>query len=274
MAKCGLVETRKGKTLPACKETLFTEKGKLRCSVHCRGKLRGERAGKLCVNHHRKGKRGCRMHGGNAKVGLASPQLKTGEYSRYLQVLSPSMLERFKGAQSNRDYLSLTPDIHMIQSRIELLVERAETTNETGQAWNDARAAFDAFIKANEEKNKAGTMTALAALNKAIQSGTAEYNAWSEVCDLWTRLQRLVESERKRALECGELLQMSIVLGILRSVAGLVRENVTDEIALTNITTGLRRITGGSVNSLDQTRRSGNGKSAAGNSALVASPRK
>src|SRR5262245_61761411 len=129
MPKCGLVENYKGKLLPPCTVELDSQE---RCAKHCRANLRGERKGKLCTNRHRKGKRGCRMHGGNAKVGLASPNLKTGQYSRYLGALNKERRERFEQVRSNPDYLSLAPDIYMVQLRIDELVGKA-TSGESGQ---------------------------------------------------------------------------------------------------------------------------------------------
>src|SRR5215510_2146434 len=145
MRICGLTEKRRGRLLPACKEKL-DNRGK--CSVHCRAKLRGDRTGKYCVNRHVRGRRGCRMHGGNTPAGLGSKKLKTGEYSRYLPVLRPDMKKRFENAMRQSDILSLLPDICLLDARIEdNLSSEAGARLELQQVLTDMNVAIDSGDK-------------------------------------------------------------------------------------------------------------------------------
>jgi hypothetical protein len=251
--KCGLVEKRAKKTLPPCESELV----KGICSVHCRARLRGERKGKLCVNHHLKGRKGCRMHLGKRSVGMAHHNYQSGEFSRYIQVLDPQTAERYKAMQSSPDYLSLSPDIYAAQMRIDEVLARART-GETGTSWKKARESFNAFLTAQEAKNRPASVAALAELRAALDAGNKEREAWDEVGVLWTRLQRLVESQRRRAIEHGELVALAVVLTILRTSAESIRRHLFDadidttirDAILGHVSADLGRITGGAISGM------------------------
>lgn len=261
MSKCLVVENRKGKILPACKQELSGDKrATYQCPIHCRSKLRGERKGKLCSNRHIKGKHGCRMHGGKQHVGLASKKLKHGRYSRYLTTLkevSPEEAKLFEEIRSNPAFLSVAPDIYMMQTRIERLVFRAHSSGETGDRWRAAKKAFNDFMVAQEVKDRKASVTALGELSAALSAGVEEYDAWDEVKDLWKMMKPMMETERRRELEFSEVVQTTFVLHILKNLADSVKRNVTDQKALEAITLDIARCTGGAIRSVSLTRTNG-----------------
>lgn len=271
--KCGLTERRAKKTLPPCSHELE----KTYCPVHCRARNKSCRKcerrftkderdleacpecgyQRRCVNHHLKGRRGCRMHLGKRHVGMAHHKFKTGERSRYMQVLSDEQLERYRQMQDAPDYLSLSPDIYAVQ----LLIEETFTRTRAGEsesAWRRAREAFNQFMDAQEKKNREASMSALMELRSALDAGNGRMDALVDLDRLWNRLQRLVESQRRRAIEHGELVQLSIIINMLRFSAECYRQRMKDANIdpitrgriLNEVSTDLDRLTGGAVSAL------------------------
>lgn len=238
--KCGLIKNYKGNLLPACKEEL-DKRGK--CPVHCRARLRGERAGKFCVNFHLKGKRGCRMHGGKTKTTLGNPNAKSLAYSRYLPVLSPSLKKRFENAMRQSDALSLMPDIYLLDARIETVLQRQN--GETSEAWAEALKAFDQFAGASEAKNKKGQVEALTMLGALLRRGSQEEGDWKEVRNLWDQRRRMVVDERRNRLE--HSVHKGIVFQLIEALVKSLERNVEDLNARERIGADIARFTGATV---------------------------
>lgn len=199
------------------------------------------------------------MHGGSkkAKIGLAAPNFKNGEYSRYIQVLDPKLAKRYKALEANPDYLSLSPDILAAQTRIDEVVLRARAGESAG-GWKKARQAFDDFMTAQESGQREAMVKSLTELRQILYAGDQEREAWEEVQKLWTKLQRLVESERRRAIEHGQLVALPVVLSILRTSADSFRrhiayaqlENAIRDTILGKVSIDLDRITGGAISGI------------------------
>ena len=207
-------------------------------------KAKSKRSQKQCKNNALKGKQVCRMHGGKSLAGIASPRLKTGEYSRYLTTLDGKLRDRFLEAQKNPDILSLSPDIYMLDARIEDVMSRV-LQGESGERWRVALTAFDEFASAQADKNREGALAALTKLSNLLRSGVADYTAWDEVKDLWKHRTRLVESERKRLIESRQMMAVDVMLVLASALAAAVKRHVTNADTLAAIQRDVDRSTAG-----------------------------
>lgn len=237
MAKCGL----QVKGQPKCPHQLDKEG---MCSVHCRAKTRHDGDGHPCKKRHIKGRKRCRKHGGASPAGIASPNLTTGEHSRYLTVLSGKMRERFEQVQKNPDLLSLSPDIYMLDARMEEVVARSGQ-GESGKLWRQAKQAFDEFATAQAAKDREGSIVALTKLGSYLRAGLADYQAWDEVKDLWRHRARLVESERKRLIESQQMMTIDVMLVLATALTSAVKRHVTNPDTLSAIQRDVDRSTAG-----------------------------
>src|SRR5690349_13713695 len=73
----------------------------------------------------------CRLHGGKTPSGIASPQYKTGRYSR---VLPTRLQSRYDAARTDAALLELRDDISLLDARLEDLLSRVDT-GESGVLW-------------------------------------------------------------------------------------------------------------------------------------------
>lgn len=247
--KCGIVENRKGKVLPACKVDLRDDKRPTyQCRIHCRAKLRGERKGRLCSNRHVTGKRGCRMHGGTKKVGLASPSGKTLKYSRYVTVLGPDAKKKFEEIMGQRNVLSLLPDIYMLDMQIDNWASRL--TNETGADWRDAAKYFDQFAAASDAKNKKGQVEALTMLGGVLRRGSERIADASSLVTLQNQRLKLISAERRHRLE--HSVHKGIVYQLIEALVKSLERNVEDVDAREKVGADIARFTGAAIITEDQ----------------------
>lgn len=173
----------------------------------------------------------CSLHGGKTPGGIASPQFKTGKYSKYL----PSrLLERYQVAAKDSDLLALREDIALIDARISDLLSRVDT-GESGALWSEARKAFEDFRVANATKNADKMRTALMDLDSALERGITDYRAWNEVGQAIEQRRKLVESERKRLVEMQQMITSEQAMSLVAALTASVKEHVTDSATLSAI---------------------------------------
>lgn len=185
----------------------------------------------------------CYMHGGKTPVGAAAPTFKTGRYSKYL----PNRLAaRYHEAQSDPYILNQQEEIALLDARIAELLTSVDEGG--GRAlWEQARKTFKDLRFAQTTQDTEGIVTALRTLDALINKGAAEGDTWAEVYDLVERRRRLVESERKRFVELGQMVTASQLMTMMGAISSLIREHVTDRDALRAISTGILALTGSGV---------------------------
>ncbi len=248
--KCGIVENRKGKILPACKIELVDDKRPTyQCRVHCRSKLRGERKGRLCSNRHVKGKRGCRMHGGTKKVGIAAPNKKTLKYSRYVNVLGPEAKAKFQEVMRQSNVLSLLPDIYMLDMQIETWAARL--TSESSADWREAMKAFEQFVAASDAKNKKGQVEALTILGAVLRRGSQRIADNDSLVSLQNQRLKLISAERRHRLE--HSVHKGVVYQLIDALQRSIERNVEDAVARERVGADIARFTGATVVTENQT---------------------
>ena len=193
---------------------------------------------KRCTRWAMKGTTVCYVHGGPTPRGIASPNFKTG---RYTKEIPDRLVEKYQESISDPDLLALSAEISLVDARLSDLLSRVDT-GESGALWKQAQAAFIDFRSANAAGDQDKMTSALSELNRILNLGVDDYKAWREVGDVIEQRRKLVESERKRRTEMESMItaerQMLLIAGIL----GVIRENVTDKTTLSNLSTGIRAL--------------------------------
>lgn len=180
------------------------------------------------------------MHGGHSLTGAAVGTFKTGRYSKYL----PARLnERYHQAESDPELLSLASEAALVDTRIAELLGRLDT-QETSATWVALGVAFDRFKDAQAAADPLESAIQLARIGEFISKGSTDTLAWAELQGLLETRRKLVESERKRYVEMGQVATLDQVYTLIGAIAGLVREHVHDRDALRAISAGLARLTG------------------------------
>ena len=180
----------------------------------------------------------CRMHGGKVPNGMMLPQTKTGRYSKYLPV---RLAGRYEEAQRDEDLLALREEVALVDARIADLLDRVDT-GESGDAWKQAEQALEEFRQALAEQNATKRKMAFAALSVAINNGRQDYDAWNEIHKLVDQRRRLVESERKRLEQMGQMVAVEQFMLLIAQIVDLLRRHVHDRDTLATLSAEINRL--------------------------------
>ncbi len=178
----------------------------------------------------------CRMHGGTSLAGLASPQFKTGRYSKHLP---ERLLERYQEAQDDTELLALREEIALVDARLADLLGRVDT-GESGAIWRKAQQLWTAYRKA-EGTDEAHDI--LMELGATIGEGVADYAAWDEVNAQLGRRRQLVESERKRQIELRQVITVENAMILIARIGESIKRHVHDRAALAAISADIVQLT-------------------------------
>ncbi len=187
-------------------------------------KAKSKRSGERCKRHATPGMTVCNIHGGKTPVGIASPNFRTGRYSKYLPV---KLAGRFEDMQHDSDLLNLQSEITLIDVLLSDNLERLQT-GESADFWDAAFRHTLAARRAYKDDRYADLEQALDELEALCDGRRLHFAAEREVREKIDLRRRLTESRRKHLIEAEQVLTteqaMLLVSGLLESV----RRNVTD----------------------------------------------
>ena len=198
--------------------------------------------GEPCGSWAIKGREFCRFHGGNVPVGFASPKFKTGKYSKFLP---DRLLEKYQVALKLKDPLKMMEEVALLDARLVEMVERIPTDEDRAN-WRRARTGLALLKTAIAVSDGKKIDEAVVMLDTAITAGVGEARAWDDVVEAIENKRRLVESERRRMVEMGEVLPIDKVILLMTAVADIVRRNVTEQRIVARIANELNAILEGS----------------------------
>lgn len=179
----------------------------------------------------------CRMHGGNALAGAASPTFKTGRYSKHLPA---RLMARYQEAQSDPALLALRDEVALIDTRLAELLGRVDT-GESARRWQEAQEAFEELRKARIRNDAKQFAAALDELERTLTSGN-DYGLWGEIANAVDLRKRLVESERKRLVEMQQMISSTQAMVLLTTVVDIIKTHVTDRNTLAAISAEFRKL--------------------------------
>lgn len=134
------------------------------------------------------------------------------------------MRDDYQTALSDPKLLDLKPEIAAVYARVQDLVKRVDS-GESGHLWQLLRAAYAALTAARDGDEQLAAITEIGAL---ITRGAADYAGWNEAMKEIDRKQRLVESERKRAVELHQMVTLDQLKPGLFAIIDFIRRNITD----------------------------------------------
>lgn len=197
--------------------------------MQCQAKAKS--TGKQCQRSAVNGKRVCTVHGGLTPGGVASPNFKTGRYSKYLP---DRLTSRYETAVNDPQLLELNHEIALIDSRLSDLLSRVDS-GETGQLWQGVAKAWQSY------RSKQDDETAVQ-LDTLIKKGHDDYQAWNEIQTVVEQRRRLVESERKRLVEAQQYVTAVQAMTMIGNVLAIIKDNVTDRKTLQAISQGINQL--------------------------------
>jgi len=191
--------------------------------MKCKGRSR--RTQLPCKKDARIGREFCELHGGNSRKGIASGQFKHGRYSKDLPT---RLLAEYDLTRNDPKLLELKDEIALIHSRAVDLIKRVDS-GESGHLWQLLAKTFADLEEAIRAKDTVTIGAALTEMQRLIVRGTEDYHAWEEVTKQIDRKQRLVESERKRAVELQQFVTVEQFMLYASVYTDAIRQIITDQ---------------------------------------------
>ncbi len=212
----------------------------------CGAQLR-KKPGQYCLRKPLIGRTRCRLHGGASLVGIASPSFVHGKYSG---ALSDSAAVMFASRADDPTLLSLRDDIALADVMLIELVTEAQAGGSSKANWETADELITEYdrINADEKMSKdekiIGIRTIMTELWALIRAGKAGIAHRKRVTDQMIVRKNLIESERKRMVEAGMMIDLVHARNVINAISHLVREHVHDPEALRKIADGIGRYVG------------------------------
>jgi hypothetical protein len=237
--------------LSAVKMLYTNEKGKRVCSAF---RASGTR---LCTTTILKPNGRCRMHGGASLIGAATPQYKTGRYSK---ALPERLRERYEASLTDEKLREFDDDLSVIDARLNDLFMQLDEGG-GGEIMGEIKDAHRSFKHANADNDTQAMREALRRLDDAISRGGQEYGVWNEIRMLQEQRRKIVLADAKRLQMTNQLVSVKNVNILISALLDSVSRNVTDRNTLTAITNDFMRITeraGGSMSGQQKQLAAGN----------------
>lgn len=204
--------------------------------MQCQAKAKS--TGKQCNRSAVNGKRVCTVHGGLTPGGIASPNYKTGRYSKYLP---DKLASRYEAAVSDPNLLELNHEIALLDGRLSSLLERIDT-GETGLLWQNLAKLWAELTTAIKQQDKLKQQETAVKLDSLIKTGHDDYQAWNEIQNTIEQRRRLVESERKRLVEAQQYVTAVQAMTLIGNVLAIIKDNVTDRQTLQAISVSINQL--------------------------------
>lgn len=180
----------------------------------------------------------CRYHGGLTPGGLASPNLITGRYSKYLPA---RLMERYQEALKDPALLELKEEIALLDGRLADLLVRVDT-GESGIIWRRLQEARGQLLQAWKAKNTERAELAIHEIIDTIARGHGDWMAWQDIHATLEARRRLVESERKRLIDSEQMITAERAMLLFGAIGGIIKRHVSDPAILQSIAADLSEI--------------------------------
>ncbi len=175
----------------------------------------------------------CKFHGGMTPVGPASPQYKTGRYSKHLP---GELLARYQEALRDPDLIAIRDELALMHTRLQQLLSKVDV-GETGALWKDMKDLFGEFQRARRRGQEDAMDDVLEQVEHLIERGATDSEAWQEVYKAVETVRKLSESEQKRLVSMQQMITAERAMTLLAAVVSVIHKHVTDKKALAAIST-------------------------------------
>jgi hypothetical protein len=200
-------------------------------TVQMRCTAKSKQSGEQCKRNASTGRTVCAMHGGKTPVGLASPHLKTGRWSKDLPTRMAALYEE---TAHDPELLSLRQDIRLIDALIQSKFDKLDT-GESGEAWKLMRTSVESLEYGIDTEDYAGCRKALRAMRDVIDQRVAHYATEIEIRSSLDQRRKLVESETKITLAGEQAISVEKAMLLIGAIAGILKTRIHDTSTLATI---------------------------------------
>ena len=198
-----------------------------------------KRDGNRCKNPVRHGWTVCHFHGAGRPGkpgGLNNRQVTT---ARHTSALPTRLLAKYEEAINDPDYLSMTEELALLDTRMAEMLERLDTTD-VKLAWQKVRRAYQLLDNDNIEDD--GYNNALELLQEALTMKSADDTIWKEVAGIIEQRRKVAETERRRVVDAQSSMTYERANMLVAFLMSSVQSHVTDPEILRAIADDLKRV--------------------------------
>ena len=181
----------------------------------------------------------CRVHGGTTPRGFASPQTKTGKYSKSAPT---RMVAQYEAAMEDQKLMELREEVALLDAYIQDRLQRVDH-GDSKALWATLDQTYldiyDSIFTNPDSQKLTASMTTM---RRLIQRGIADHVAWAEILDGVEQRRRLVESERKHMVQMEQLVSVEQMMIVAAQLLESVRKNVSNRSEIGAITADFTRI--------------------------------
>lgn len=199
---------------------------------------KSKRSGERCKNYASVGKTVCHIHGGKSLSGPASPQFRTGRYSKFLPA---RLADRYQEARTDAELLSLREEVALLDARMTDLLAQVNT-GEAGEHWEKLSDLYQYILRAGRAKDTDGLNVGLTRMGTVLREAKGSYEAWGEVGRLMEQRRRLVESERRRYVEMQQVITAERATLLISVLVDIVRRHISDRDTLSAIVSDVDKL--------------------------------
>ncbi len=193
----------------------------------------------------------CRLHGGKALSGVASPTFKTGRYSKYLPA---HLLSDFESAKRDPELVECRHELALVDARFGQLSQRLQSKKDAdlwallSSTFSTLATSFDSLSSSVEIEDEEGerhlseTTRALESCRSLIKEVRESESTWREIYGLLEQRRKLVETESKRLKDMQQMITAEQAGVLIAAIAEVVKKNVSDRKQLGAISEGLNNI--------------------------------
>jgi hypothetical protein len=203
--------------------------------IRCHGTSR--QSGMRCKRWAKRGRRFCKIHGGNVKSGSEHPRFKHGLFS---QELPPNLRGTYEALAQSPEYVELRAHIALVDTRLKDLIKRSNW-GESAKKWKQAQETIRAALTFRDQGDEESLGEALEEL-AGILLGPSDHAAWEEIIRTLAERRKLTDSERRRTEAANQVITLSQFMSLCGAIGAMIRHRIEDATTKRELADDLRRL--------------------------------
>lgn len=179
-----------------------------------------------CSRRPRIGRSRCRLHGGNALVGVDAPGYRGRGWSKYLPQRLQDIYSQLEVTDPNL-LLSHQDGIKLIHTRQQDLLRNADQTP-SHELWEQTVKAYEELQQALASGQAARVKERKVKFETTLKRGYMDALSWREIVSLEENLRRLRESEAKRMKDAATIITEDKYRAIIGYIIHSINTRVKD----------------------------------------------
>lgn len=184
------------------------------------------RKGLPCNKPPSRGRTRCRMHGGNAKLGIAHYNFRNGKYSNYLPT---GLLDKYERSMLDPMAKTHGPELNLLDAKILDLLEKNQESD-IEPAYREIQKLWDVFRKANSDKNTNLLESTAIRIHEILSGDITPTSRWTEIYECLELRRRMLDSEQRRLKDQQQMISIEELLILVRYIGDSIKTAITKHI--------------------------------------------